>query len=501
MKLYIFGIGGTGSRVIKALTMMMAAGCKLENGFDTIVPVIIDPDTGNGDLDRTKNILRLYQQIRNQVDHPDDFFAQDMKTIQELANNTADINPDFFQFRLNGVDGNSFKQYIGYDELSDCAEKSEDDKNFVRMLYSTANLESDISVGFKGNPNMGSIVLNQFTNSEDFLRFGQTFGPGDAVFIINSIFGGTGAAGFPLLLKNLRGNSDIPHRAQIKDAPIGGITYLPYFSLNKQDEVNSESFEEKAKVAIDYYNRTLISQNKINVLYLIGNKGNTNIIPYAVGGKEQKNDAHFLELAGALAIMDFCKNIGLHKVENGKATGGTQIKEFGIENDTDVITFNDLNLNDVKTLWSPLTRFKLYSEYLRQGLPRALNVSRWTKSNMKLVPKIKNSALDRNYFNSVEYTLQVKAFNILFDEWLWELKNNKPAFSPFWEITPDNALHLIKNRAPKGNGSFKTIDRENCLLIDRNELRSSSGKKHTALIKLFGLSTNNVLTKKGLIIR
>ncbi|HNU77488.1 MAG TPA: hypothetical protein PKM75_03895, partial [Prolixibacteraceae bacterium] len=79
-KLYIFGIGGTGSRVIKALTMLFAAGCRLENGFDTVVPVIIDPDTGNGDLSRTKDILRLYQQVRNQVDHPDDFFGQEVKT-------------------------------------------------------------------------------------------------------------------------------------------------------------------------------------------------------------------------------------------------------------------------------------------------------------------------------------------------------------------------------------------------------------------------------------
>ena len=48
-KLYIFGIGGTGSRVIKALTMLFAAGCKLGNDFDTVVQIIIDPDTGNGD--------------------------------------------------------------------------------------------------------------------------------------------------------------------------------------------------------------------------------------------------------------------------------------------------------------------------------------------------------------------------------------------------------------------------------------------------------------------
>jgi hypothetical protein len=207
---------------------------------------------------------------------------------------------------------------------------------------------------------MGSIILNQFTNSDDFKKFGQTFGDDDAIFIINSIFGGTGAAGFPLLLKNLRGNKSMPRYAKISVAPVGGITFLPYFSLNRNDEVNAESFEEKAKIAIEYYNRTIISLNQINTLYFIGNRGNTNQEEYAVGGQEQRNKAHFLELAGALAILDFCKDVDSHK-------SGTQVKEFGIEHDTQNITFTDLNIGNAKLLAPPLTKFRLYTEYLDKG--------------------------------------------------------------------------------------------------------------------------------------
>ncbi|HPN69228.1 MAG TPA: 50S ribosomal protein L11 methyltransferase [Saprospiraceae bacterium] len=305
-KLYIFGIGGTGSRVIKSLAMLLAAGVKLENGFDTVVPIIIDPDTENGDLNRTKDILRLYQEVRNQIKNPDDFFKQELKTVNELADpKNKTISPDYFQFKLNDVDSTTFGQYIGFDSLCEEYRNSKDDKSFIKLLYSNSNLNSDLSIGFKGNPNMGSIVLNQFTNSEDFKRFGQTFGHEDAIFIINSIFGGTGAAGFPLLMKRIRSSE----KPIIKDAPIGGLTYLPYFSLNKKGEINDDSFEEKAKIAIDYYNRTIINQRKINVLHFIGNRGNTNIEKYAVGGTEQKNKAHFLEIAGALAIVEFCKNI------------------------------------------------------------------------------------------------------------------------------------------------------------------------------------------------
>jgi len=492
-KLYVFGIGGTGSRVLKAMAMLFASGAKLENGFDVVIPIIIDPDTSNGDLNRTKDILRLYQEIRNQVEQPDDFFSQEIKTINELANNSAVVNPDYFQFKLRDIDQNTFNQYIGFDSLGEDFRNSTDDKNFVRLLYSEQNLRSNLDVGFKGNPNMGSIVLNQFTNSDDFTKFGQTFNDGDAIFIINSIFGGTGAAGFPLLLKNLRGNSSLPRYAKISVSPIGGITFLPYFSLSRQDEINSESFEEKAKIAIDYYNRTIISQNKINTLYFVGNRGNTNHEDYAVGGQDQKNKAHFLELAGALSIFDFCKNIDA-------ITSTTQIKEFGIEKITENISFDDLNIENAKQLSTPLTKFKLYTEYLNKGLPKALISSRWTKGNIKLVTKSKQSLLDKNYFNSAEYKTQIQAYNNYFDEWLKEMKENKPAFSPFEEINSDNALEVVKNKVPNGNKSFKSLDLENCLLSDNVSIRSTE-KKHTTLIKMFGKTTEKVLLKRNLLIR
>ncbi len=491
-KLYIFAIGGTGTRVLKALTMLFASGVKTGNGFDTVIPIIIDPDTGNGDLNRTKDILRLYQEIRNQVELPDDFYAQEIRTINEITVNTPAVNPDYFQFKLKNTDTNTFNQYIGFDSLSEDISEI-DDKNFVRLLYSAQNLRSNLDVGFKGNPNMGSIILNQFTNSEDFKKFGQTFGDDDAIFIINSIFGGTGAAGFPLLLKNFRGNKNIPKHAKISVAPIGGITYLPYFSLTKNDEVNAESFEEKAKIAIDYYNRTIISLNQINTLYFIGNRGNTNQEEYAVGGQEQRNKAHFLEMAGALAILDFCKNIN-------SVPQTTQIKEFGIEHDTQNISFTDLNIENAKQLSAPLTKFHLYTEYLDKGLSRSLNTSRWTKSNIKLVRGNKQSLLDRNYFNSAEYNTQIKSFNDYFEEWIKEMKENKPVFSPFEEITADNALEIVKGQTPKGDKSFKALDIQNCLLTDNISIRNKE-KKHTMLIKMFGRSTDRVLSKRNLLIR
>jgi len=490
-KLYIFGIGGTGSRVIKSMAMLLAAGVKLDNEFDTVVPIIIDPDTDNGDLDRTKNILKLYQEIRSQINKPDDFFRQELKTVKELADsNIGTISPDYFQFKLNNVDSTTFGQYIGFDSLCEEYRNSKDDKSFVKLLYSNSNLNSDLSIGFKGNPNMGSIVLNQFTNSEDFRRFGKTFGPDDAIFIINSIFGGTGAAGFPLLLKNLRGNENLLNYARIKNAPIGGITYLPYFTLDNQGEINAESFEEKSKIAIDYYNRTIINQRKINILHFIGNRGNTNIEKYAVGGTEQKNKAHFLEIAGALSIIEFCKEINNYKCVDGQSTEKTIIKEFGIEHANENLAFADLNIKNKDLLYKPLAKFRLYTKYLSEGLQRATNVSRWTKSDFFILPifQQKKSPCNSHYFKSDEYINQVVTFNNHFRDWIDELSKNKPAFIPFDNEIP---LHL-----------YKKLDTQNCLHIDNLKFRSEKNKntgelteKHTTLLKLFGVSTDKIFNK------
>ena len=62
-KLFVFAIGGTGSRVLKALTFLLASGVKLNN-TDEVIPIVLDPHATNDDLLRTKELLREYGNIR-----------------------------------------------------------------------------------------------------------------------------------------------------------------------------------------------------------------------------------------------------------------------------------------------------------------------------------------------------------------------------------------------------------------------------------------------------
>ena len=72
-KLFVFGIGGTGSRVIRSLVMLMAAGARIQN-CDKIVPIIIDPDTQNGDMNRTVELLKTYKHLHDALGRRDEGF-------------------------------------------------------------------------------------------------------------------------------------------------------------------------------------------------------------------------------------------------------------------------------------------------------------------------------------------------------------------------------------------------------------------------------------------
>ena len=115
-KLFIFGIGGTGARVIKSLTMLLAAGLKSRNDFE-IVPIIIDPHKDNEDLKRTVSALNNYQKITENAGLSNGFFGTKISTLQSLDpdNNLSGT----YTFNLQEVANTKFKDYFSYNSLGD----------------------------------------------------------------------------------------------------------------------------------------------------------------------------------------------------------------------------------------------------------------------------------------------------------------------------------------------------------------------------------------------
>ena len=65
MKLFIFSIGGSGSRVVRSLSMLLASGVSHFKAGDQVFPIMIDYDVENGDTDRAFKCIDTYNHLHN----------------------------------------------------------------------------------------------------------------------------------------------------------------------------------------------------------------------------------------------------------------------------------------------------------------------------------------------------------------------------------------------------------------------------------------------------
>lgn len=475
-KLYVFGIGGTGSRVIKALTFLLASGIDFNNY--EFVPIIIDPDESNGDVTRTIEILKNYQYINQSLSYTDADKNQFFKAqINQVIPN--------FKLILNDIKNETFKEYINYNSLD------VKNKALINLLFSEDNLNSEMEVGFKGNPNIGSVVLNQFKQSEDFKNFASSFSQDDRIFIVSSIFGGTGASGFPLLLKNIRNADDhLPTFKLLQDAPVGALTMLPYFGVShvEDSKIDKSTFISKTKAALSYYEDNVSGNNSLNVLYYLGDDV-TKDYSNQEGSIYQKNDAHFLELVGALSIIDFAR---IEKKDlltfNGKVES-PKYKEFGIKDQVNSIIFENLGTSTQLLLKKPLTQYLLFSLYVREKLPISLDQN-WAKDI-----GIKEE------LSQVFLSTYMKKFNQSFIEWLNEMKSNQRSFQPLnFEANDHNLWELVKGVTPRIN-LIEKIGRKNYkqydyMLSDVARLEASSNTFEQQFMDLFYVTTEKLVMQK-----
>lgn len=427
-KLYIFGIGGTGSRVLRSFTMMLAAGVKI--GANEIVPIIIDPDVSNADLTRTVSLMNTYRAVRSELQFSDEdenlFFRKELSRI--LGNYTL---------RIHDTDDKTFQQFI------DLPSMNKANKAMMKILFSDKNLNSSMDVGFKGNPNIGSVVLNQIVRSEDFEDFANSFEADDKIFIISSIFGGTGASGFPLLLKTLRTGESFSNHDLINNAEIGAITILPYFKLKSDDEseIDSSTFISKTKSALAYYENNISKNGSIDALYYLADDI-TNTYDNHEGGTTQENDAHLIEFLAATAIVDF----------SNKQHPNTVNKELGLKDIEDVVSFNLFYDTQKHLLFAPLTQFILMANCL--------------DNKFDYFSSTAFNANNGNFEELYDGTFMSELRNLLvkYREWLKEMKGNKRSLDLFNLNAGDKPFDVVTGVKPaKIMSMYSNYD----LIIDR----------------------------------
>lgn len=449
---------------MRPLVMQMAAGILPTdaNGHKMpleIVPIIIDPHKANEDLKRTENLLRNYKQIReglygDKADVTDGFFAAKISTLSGISAATG-VLPDTFLFNMGGIDSKKFSEFISYNTL-DSANQA-----LCSMMFSRYQLDTKMDIGFVGSPNIGSVALNMFKDSNEFRQFSNVFQSTDRVFVVSSIFGGTGAAGYPVIVKNIRNaatNNNINNRGDLRDAKIGALTVLPYFNI-QQDEnspISRADFISKTKSALFYYhdNLTGIKQDgkdtgmsKINACYYLGDEIPSTPYFNDPGGNGQRNDAHLVEFVGALSIIDFMQipDDKLRTV-NGMATSPIY-KEYGLANDKMTLSLKDLGLSTRVLIDKQMAKFHLAYMYITHQLKNDLGRG-FTQDK----PEITQA-----FFTTTFYTALSANFFVAYMQWLKELKGNQRSFVPF-NLDTDKPKECLTDILPRTGFLKSAID-------------------------------------------
>ena len=307
MKYYLISIGGTGAKCLEAFVHMNAAGLMRDNSEINII--YVDPDASNGNLARAKTAVESYIQAYNGMSQESFFFKNPLKPAERVWNPV----PETAQVNLKTIF-----------ERSNMDVKTENLHSLFDVLFNEEEQNTKLTQGFRAHPSIGAAVIgdNMDMKEEDSIwrKMVADIGEQEArIFFFGSVFGGTGAAGFPNIAKIIknefrdRGNN--PEKIKM-----AGCLMLPYFQFPPASEEDMKDPDDPDKriivpdsgkflastyAALNYYKSNSLVGNVFDAIYLLGDRQFVNIKEFNAGQKEQKNKANFLEMLAALAALEF----------------------------------------------------------------------------------------------------------------------------------------------------------------------------------------------------
>ena len=305
---FLILLGGTGAKCGEILIHMCA------NGYlecDRLDILYIESDSNNGNGKQLENVVNLYKKCKEQYLIKESSISFFFKT--EISFDKKSPVEGYERFRE--LASPSGQDIVGINSA----------EMLMKALYSEEEQNMKISDGFFAHPNVGSafFAANMDKIMDKYCKLMQS-DKGELkhikVFMIGSIFGGTGASSLPTISKYLKkklvGESDNKNiNEQVK---IGGCMVLPYFSFSREnvrkkiisgEDVNIEAdkFVTKTRAALKYFKKVDEKQdsNVFDCLYLLGHdqydvRGN-----YQTAGGEQRNMPHITEFYSAMSAVDF----------------------------------------------------------------------------------------------------------------------------------------------------------------------------------------------------
>ena len=320
-KCYIIGVGGTGVRVARALIHLCDCG-HIDVKDKEIKVLIIDSDENNGNKRELEEALKSYSERREDFNPDGNYPLFKTKLTAAVGTNKWSVSP--VKEKKRNVEGEleemSLEEYIKSEEV-----KGKDkDLNLMKALYSKKEYSKfKITQGFYAHPAIGALTFERWLNTDaDFQNFLKRLKETlltDAsvkVFIVGSVFGGTGASGLPAVARKIRAHAG-------KKLIMAAGVFMPYFIFSSRvsADIGEEERERiKARVEIDFAGFTKAAKSALkfykdtpslgfNQIYALGASEDDSVRivrnKHCPEGGEQNNWPHMLELFGALAVKDF----------------------------------------------------------------------------------------------------------------------------------------------------------------------------------------------------
>lgn len=315
-KLFLIGIGGTGMRCLESFVHTCAMGMYDQTEINILA---LDTDLENGNFNRIQKLIEdTYLKIKGyNKDHyslSDTFFSAKI--------NFYKFCPDYSEIGTNGK----------FTSLSDLAYATENEKDLASLLLTEDVQDFDLKHGYRAQTHLGSVLMYHAIldevkkNSQNQLaKFIQAIYDASEttttrVFVMGSVFGGTGASSIPVLPKAFNAAINILNPGKsLSKVFFGSILLSAYFKFPAPDEnqrqlqkviASSKNFALNSQVAMMFYNEDNTVKATYQKFYMLGTPSNDFETKQSgsdaiTGGATQKNDCHFIELLTAFAAYDF----------------------------------------------------------------------------------------------------------------------------------------------------------------------------------------------------
>jgi hypothetical protein len=308
----LIGVGGTGAKLVEASIHAAVAGLTAPD----LSVAFVDQDNSNG------NVKRAEQLLANVVDARalwrDHGRAHDLGQASSLfRSNIQPLSPKENLWVPHSQSSTTLANIFGRESMA------ADDRHVFDLLFAQgtgpADTEQDLALdeGYRGRPHIGSAAMTARVEGDvafwkqllDAIRRGQS-GADVRLMLVGSVFGGTGAAGFPTLARLIRRRL---REGSGRNVKIGGLLMLPYFgfappSADQGAEANVARAEElilQARGALKYYDALFKQEKVFDELYLVGWDRLFELGYHSAGAKDQANPPLPPEVVGSMAVCRF----------------------------------------------------------------------------------------------------------------------------------------------------------------------------------------------------